>query len=70
MVSLVIKHGKTGRSNNGFSPAYHVAHRLTVILVGDLEINRNIMLRIHSGLYVIGHLCNVVTGNELPTVGV
>ncbi|WP_429417039.1 transposase [Roseimarinus sediminis] len=77
MVTFIVKSSKIVVPQYGLGPPEHVAHRLFIpgkpgqaVAIGHLVINGDVVFGIDRGLGAVGHFGDVVSGNQVTTVGI
>jgi len=70
MITLVVKGRKLVGAQYALGSLKHIAHGLAIVAVGDLVVDQQIVLCIHSGLYVVCYFSNVIANDHLTAVRV
>src|SRR5665647_2427525 len=70
METFIIKHCEFIRSEYTLCPLHHIPHCFTVVLIGYLVIDGNVVLCVNCGLYIISYFSDIIANHYLPALGI
>ncbi len=68
MITFVIKGSKLVGTQYALGSSQHIPHGFDIVAVGYFVVYWQIVLCIHSGLYVVCYFCNVIADDHLAAV--